>query len=294
MEVEFTSLSEDTSLKDFLLKDLNYSKNQIKKYFTSKKLKTKIKYKETIKLPINLLNNNIIGISSVNFEIEELFQDENFIILNKREGIHGHPIRYTENNTLLNFLRFKYSNLKLGIQEKNQERGLLYRLDYGTSGVIIYIKDKDKLAFYRSNFKELVLLKKYFALVEGNIAIDEWVINNLGTSDIKNKKVIESNYGKRCLSYLKTLRYIESLNSTLIEVTLKTGFRHQIRVQCSLLGHPILGDILYGGKESERIFLHAFEYKILFNLEEMTFNSFENDEFQKKLKVNCLEDFLHN
>lgn len=278
------SIKSYNTLKEFLNKELLFSSNSIKKLLPKKIIQREVRAKDELDIDRNFLNQKLINPTYVGELIEVIDECDNFIILNKPEGIHGHPLKYSENDTVLNYLRACHTRVELGMESEDKERGLLYRLDAPTSGVLIYVKDKKLHHELRENFSSEVKSKKYLAIVCGKLEIDRDVVDSLKGSGEKGSKVICSDDGIRCESKIKTLRYNEGSDTTLVQVDLKTGFRHQIRVQLSNLGFPILGDSLYGGRESKRIYLHAFEY----TLGQMSWRAEKNDLFCSFLQLEDL------
>jgi 23S rRNA pseudouridine1911/1915/1917 synthase len=257
------SLKSYNTLKEFLNKELLFSSSSIKRIITNKKfLQREVREKDELDISLNLLNQNIVNPIHSGDEIEIIQETEDYLVLNKPEFSHGHPLNYEETGTVLNFLRSRFKDLGLGLASDEKERGLLYRLDEQTSGVLIYVKDKNKHQELRRNFNSAMKKKSYLAIVEGHLEINSEVVNFLKGSGEKGSKVIESEEGERCKSHISSLKYYKDKNVTLVKVDLETGFRHQIRVQLANLSHPIVGDTLYGAKEEKRIYLHAFEYCI--------------------------------
>jgi len=254
-------LKSHKTLKEFLNKELLFSSNLIKKTITNKKfLQKSVAKREEITIPMELLNSNQVNPDYDGIEIEVIEETDDFIVLNKPEGVHGHPLDYSENGTVLNFVRSKFVLEDLGLSSIEKERGLLYRLDELTSGVLIYVKNPSLHEKLREDFSEVMKTKSYLAIVDGKLEIDSEVKNYLKGSGEKGSQVIVDDSGVRCISHIKSLKYNDESDTTVVQVALKTGFRHQIRVQLSHLGNPIHGDTLYGGKSSDRMYLHAFEY----------------------------------
>ena len=129
----------------------------------------------------------------------------------------------------------------------------------------------------------MVHSKEYFAVVQGKIADHGRLRHYLGASGPRQRKrrVWDECSNGGCLpvnSQLAELsfqrqKYSEEMNLSLVKIILQTGHRHQIRAQLAHLGHPLLGDELYGGPASSRLFLHAHRYVIEFNGELRDFTS---------------------
>lgn len=153
-------------------------------------------------------------------------------------------------------------------------KGRVHRLDKDTSGIILAAKNEKSLEFLQKQFKERRVEKKYIALVAGAPRADEGKIETLlgrSPKDRRKQKVFlphePSAQGKReAITEYKVVERFE--NYALLEVTPRTGRKHQIRAHLAYLGHPIAGDKLYGFKNQpcpdglKRQFLHAGYLKI--------------------------------
>jgi len=150
----------------------------------------------------------------------------------------------------------------------------VHRLDKDTSGIFLVAKNDESLKFLQKQFKEGKVVKKYVALVVGNIKNQEGVIETLigrSPKDRRKQKVYlpgepNSQEKRKAITEYKVLEKFE--NYSLIEAVPKTGRKHQIRTHFAYLGHPIVGDKLYGfknqpcPKDLKRQFLHASYLKI--------------------------------
>ncbi len=282
IQTSFCSLSKYSTIKELLQKELHLSSNLLKKHLPKNFLSKNVRNHDLIEVPLDLINNDMINSSYIGPLIEVLFEDETFIVVNKPFGIHGHPLEYSERATVLNFLRSKFEINFLSGRSTNSERGLLYRLDQETSGVLIFVKDESLHDELRQDFASLIKEKSYLAIVEGRLEIDREVIHFLEGSSRKGAIIKEDQGGQKCTSSMTTLKILEGF--TLVKVRLESGFRHQIRAQLSLLGHPIAGDTLYGAKEADRLYLHALQYGLECRGEYRSFSA-------EKEKLFC--DFLN-
>jgi len=174
----------------------------------------------------------------------------------------------------------------------------IHRLDKNTSGILLIAKSDKSLIFFQNQFKTKEVEKKYLALVFGNLKTNEGKIETLigrSRKDRRKQKVYLFNEpeakGKReAITEYKVITRFD--NSTLVEITPRTGRKHQIRCHFAYLNHPIMGDKLYGFKnqphikELKRQFLHAYYLKIKMpNGETKEFKS----ELQTDLKI-CLQN----
>ena len=278
--LELSLIKPYNSLLDALKDISQLSKSQIKKFYKRpSQLNAKIRAKTTIKVPINLLNflkvNPIYSGPKVNI----LFEDEEFLVLEKPAKVHTHPLSYEDENNLVSFV--VESNPALDrVNNQHYDRGFIYRLDYETSGVIYYAKNNDVYNEIRSNFSTIVIQKNYIAIVCGIInkeqkfkhyhyqksGADRVVISNESNGDEVSLDIVPIDFNaQRCQS--------------LIAVKLSEGKRHQIRAQLSYEGYPICGDELYSGDKSERVYLHCFQYIFKFKNKQYSLESHVNWEF---------------
>jgi 23S rRNA-/tRNA-specific pseudouridylate synthase len=158
----------------------------------------------------------------------------------------------------------------LCVNTHNYDRGLLFRLDYETSGVMVLAKNERFLKSMRENFDTAMKRKFYWAIVEGEFDKEgRWTHYFKPTGHKGTKqKVSEFETADTHVGTLSVLKISSNQGKSLLLVNLKTGLRHQIRAQLSYLGFPILGDELYGGKQAERLFLHALRYEFTDTVED--------------------------
>lgn len=261
--VEFSWLRNYPSLKEGLKKTFGSSGQLIKRYFSSKEQQRPIKAGEVLKLPLNFVNHLKINPSYEGPEIKILAETEDYLVLHKPPQVHCHPLSYEDKDTLLNFLVVQNKWDALLINESHYDRGLLYRLDYETSGVIVLIKNEKYLQFMRKNFETTMKRKFYWAVVEGEFDKEgRWIhfFKPTGLKGVK-QRVSDMEVEGSFEGTLSALKITSHQGVSLVLVNLKTGLRHQIRAQLSHLGFPILGDELYGGKKADRLYLHALRYE---------------------------------
>jgi 23S rRNA pseudouridine1911/1915/1917 synthase len=271
-ETTLCSLVERGGLKDYLRNDLHFSLGQIKKHGPSPHdLHRPVKEKQEIELSLDLRNGKEINPRYEGPEISILFEDENLLAISKPPFIHNYPLKYSERDNCLSYLRSQYPKFAEinQVNSSDMERGLLYRLDFGTSGVLIFLKNEDLYHELRKTFALAVKRKVYLAIVCGNIEEKGRLSHHLRATGTKGHKMAlchegdvsqEKSFFADCF-YTK-LDYSTEKDLSLIQVEIKTGVRHQIRAQFALNGNPLFGDELYGGKEGERLFLHAYHYEI--------------------------------
>lgn len=268
--VEFSWLQDEPSLKEALKKTLGSSGQLIKRHFSSKEQDRPIKGKLSYRLPINYVNHMKINPLYVGPKVDIISEDDSFIVLHKPPGVHCHPLSYDDKDTMLNFLVSvgKWESLLINLD--NYDRGLLYRLDFETSGVLVLAKTEKALRFVRDNFNTTMKRKFYWAIVEGEFDQDGLWTHHFRPTGLKGvkQKVLEWPGEDTQEASLAVMKICSHEGKSLVLVNLKTGIRHQIRAQLSYLGFPILGDELYGGRKAERLFLHALRYEFFETVED--------------------------
>ncbi len=263
VSIEFTWLQDEPSLKEALKVTLGSSGQLIKRYFSSKEQDRAVNAREVYRLPLSFVNHMQINPEYQGPTIEIIAETDDYLVLHKPPAVHCHPLSYEDKDTLLNFLVVQNKWEPLLVNTANYDRGLLYRLDYETSGVIVLIKNDKYLKFMRENFDTTMKRKFYLAIVEGDFEKEgRWThyFKPTGLKGVK-QKVSEFESEESQEGTFSVLKISTNQEKSLLLINLKTGLRHQIRAQLSFLGFPILGDELYGGKKAERLFLHALRYE---------------------------------
>ncbi len=280
------SLYDYKQLKDFCIDNFDLSNNKLKKFFNTKQLNQKINRKDEMNLSLNIVNDLMVNPIYIGPEIEILYEDNIIVVFNKPFNIHSHPLSYLENNNILSFLRSK--NYELNINERSYDRGLINRLDYGTSGVMVYLRSEKIWKNLRMNFNEKIKEKLYLAIVKGKITVGQELENYLSSKEKRGKKMVVSDDGQFAKLKFEVVDYNNKNDLSLLKIKIFTGVRHQIRSQLSNIGHPILGDDLYGGDHGARMFLHAYKYVLEVEGKLLEFKSLDAKLFDNFFNLNGL------
>jgi 23S rRNA pseudouridine1911/1915/1917 synthase len=181
-------------------------------------------------------------------EIDILYEDDHLIVVNKQPGIVVHPAPGHYTGTLVNGLLYHCPALE-GIGGKLRP-GIVHRLDKDTSGALVAAKNDAAHRHLALQFKSRFIKKEYLALVHGELKPDSGVITlPVGRHPVDRKKMsIRSRKSRSAKTSWRVRKHFEGV--TLIELELKTGRTHQIRVHCAALNHPIVGDSVYGGRKA--------------------------------------------
>ena len=185
--------------------------------------------------------------SNEEIEIEILYEDDYILVVNKPNGISSQPSRKHQTDNLISCIKSYF--IKNNIQSNIH---LVNRLDFSTSGLMIIAKD----GVTHFEFSKINILKKYVCEIEGHINPDNGVINlPIDRYEAPSIKRYVSENGKPSITYYNVIK--KKNNTDIVDVTLGTGRTHQIRVHFSHLGHPLIGDELYG-KKDEFLKLHCY------------------------------------
>ncbi|MET3559229.1 23S rRNA pseudouridine1911/1915/1917 synthase [Streptococcus rupicaprae] len=189
--------------------------------------------------------------------LEIVYQDQDIAVINKPQGMVVHPSAGHTSGTLVNALLYHIKDLS-GINGVLRP-GIVHRIDKDTSGLLMIAKNDAAHLALAQELKEQKSLRKYIALVHGNLPKDRGIIEApIGRSEKDRKKQAVTAKGKPALTRFQVLERFGAY--TLVELTLETGRTHQIRVHMAYIGHPVAGDPAYGPKKTlagKGQFLHA-------------------------------------
>ncbi|QSZ28024.1 RluA family pseudouridine synthase [Aceticella autotrophica] len=239
----------------FLASEMDYTRSYIKKLIleglvlvNDDTVKPNYKLKENDKITVNIPEAEKIDIEPENIPLDILYEDEDIIVINKPQGMVVHPAPGNYSGTLVNALLYHCKNLS-GINGVLRP-GIVHRLDKDTSGVMVVAKNDKAHLSLASQIKDRKILKKYVAVVEGVIKEDEgYVEAPIGRHHADRKKMAVVEDGRYALTLYKVLERFK--NNTYVEAVIKTGRTHQIRVHMAYIGHPIVGDTVYGYKKQK-------------------------------------------
>ena len=178
-----------------------------------------------------------------NIPLSIIYEDDDILIINKEKGMVVHPGAGNPDGTLVNAIMAKCKDSLSGIGGKIRP-GVVHRIDKDTSGLVIIAKNDKTHIDISEQIKNREVEKTYLALVRGNIKENEAVINMpIGRSTKDRKKMAVDKKGKEAITEFKVLKRFDGF--TYIEVKIKTGRTHQIRVHMAEIGYSIVGDEVY-------------------------------------------------
>lgn len=240
----------------FLSENLeNMSRSHIQKlifqrdiFVNDKEVKSNYKLKAGDNIKVVIHEPVKLDLIAEDIDIEILYEDEDLAVVNKPQGMVVHPAAGNYTGTLVNALLGKCSLSSInGVIRP----GIVHRIDKDTSGILVIAKNDNSHKLLAEQIKNHSVKRVYIALVEGILKNDQGTINMpIGRHPVERKKmaVVKRN-GRDAVTHYRVLeRYREN---TLIEARLETGRTHQIRVHMAYIGHPLVGDPVYGYKKQK-------------------------------------------
>lgn len=277
--LNFSVSSEDTGkrLDAFLAENIeDWSRARLQRLITEgdvsvneKDAKSSYKLRGGEEIEVELTAPIVESVEAENIPLEVVYEDEYLIIINKQAGLIVHAGTGVRNGTLVNALMYHFQNLsQLGGRSR---AGIVHRLDKNTSGLIVVAKDEATHENLSQQFHDRQVYKNYVALVHGSIRRESGKIEEkIGRDKWNRMKMSINNKGRHALTLWNVRRRFEKF--TLLDVEIKTGRTHQIRVHLAFLNHPVVGDETYNeGRDNtisdvkikhaiqnlDRFFLHA-------------------------------------
>ena len=236
----------------------------------------------------NMKQKQIRPNAKIKFEI--IYEDENFIVINKPAGLQVHPSEKNEIDTLVHGLIYKFPEIESVGDEPENRPGIVHRLDKDTSGIMLVARNQKTFLKLKEKFKNHEIQKTYWALTHGKLENKKGIID---------KPLARArNYKKQTIANTKTQTTIRSAITeyevlkemeeySLVELKPKTGRTHQIRIHLSSLGHPIVGDEKYclknikSNSDVGRHLLHAKKINFSLNGKDFEFEASLPDDFSK-------------
>ena len=217
-------------------------KNQIKINGEIKKPSYIVKPDDEVEITLSDEMSVVIEAENIPLDIE--YEDDDVLVINKPKNMLTHPTQKETKGTLVNALLFKYGYRGLSDINGVLRPGIIHRLDRNTSGLLMVAKNNKAHEFLAEQIKSKSAIRKYHAIVNGNFESETGIIDlPIGRSPSKPEKMSVVENGKPSVTEYKVLEQFKGFSY--IELTLKTGRTHQIRVHMSHIGHPVVNDSLY-------------------------------------------------
>lgn len=188
-----------------------------------------------------------VSIEAENIPLDILYEDQDLLVVNKPKGMVVHPAPGHFSGTLVNAVMFHCKDSLSGINGELRP-GIVHRIDRDTTGSLIICKNDISHVCIAQQIKEHSVNRLYRGIVIGKLKEESGTIEgSIGRHPIERKKMcINEKNGKAAVTHFRVLKRFR--NYTYVEFKLETGRTHQIRVHMSSIGHPLLGDVVYGQK----------------------------------------------
>ena len=294
MENKIIIADKSERLDVFLSEKLDKTRSAVKKLVDDGEITVngnKVKAGRTLKIgeeiSVNIPDPVKLDLEAENIPLDIIYQDNDIAIINKPQGMTVHAGNGTHGSTLVNALLYHLDSLS-GINGVIRP-GIVHRIDKDTSGLLVVAKNDAAHLSLSEQIKNKTCHRIYLALLEGTVKQNDGVIDTfIGRSDKNRTMMAVKDSGRRAVTHFKVLKRYKEF--TFAEFRLETGRTHQIRVHCKYIGHPIVGDPVYGyEKQKFKLngqLLHAWKLELTHPStgERMSFEAPLPDYFQAVLQ----------
>ena len=214
-------------------------------HVNNRQIKSNYKVQSGDHVVIEIPDPEVLDILPEDIPLDILYEDEDVLVVNKPKGMVVHPSAGHISGTLVNAVLYHCEGKLSGINGVMRP-GIVHRIDKDTTGALLVCKNDSAHKDLAEQLKEHSIRRRYRAVVAGNIKEDEGTVEGpIGRHPTDRKKMaINHKNGKEAITHYRVLERFG--NYTYIECRLETGRTHQIRVHMTSIGHPLLGDEVYG------------------------------------------------
>lgn len=247
------SVQHEMKLLDFLSTYTDYSKKKIKSLLKFHAITLEngkvLHYNDIVKKGERIVISTEKKETKIG-SIEIIYEDENYLVVNKPCGMLTISTDKEKNRTLYHLVR-EYVHQK----EKKEKIFIVHRLDRETSGIVLFAKTEKLKQKLQEDWESVALVREYTAVVSGILEQKEAQLVHYLKENKQHKVYVSSiGNGKKAIT---SYQVVAEEKNSLLKLSLSTGRKNQIRVQLSYLNHPIIGDLKYGGCKAKRLYLHA-------------------------------------
>ncbi len=258
-KIELVGGKDNVRLDQWLTSNLTqFSRSYIKKLIDKGMVKVngiygkanyKIKENDRIQIFLPQIENNTIKAEKLKLDI--LYEDNSVLVINKGKDMVVHPAAGNWTGTLVNAVMYHCRDNLSDINGITRP-GIVHRIDKDTTGVLVIAKNNRSHRFLSDSFKEHKIKRVYNAIVDGVVGANSGKIDApIGRHPVNRKKMaVTPGKGRHAITHFNVKKRFTG--TTFLELRLETGRTHQIRVHMSYIGHPVLGDYVYGKKHSNK------------------------------------------
>ena len=213
------------------------------------KVKSSFKVKTGSRISVDLPEPKELEVLPEDIPLDILYEDDDVLVVNKPKGMVVHPAAGHENGTLVNAVLYHCKGNLSGINGVLRP-GIVHRIDRDTTGVLVICKNDVAHRKIAAQMEVHSITRKYRAIVQGHLREDDGTVDApIGRHPVERKKMaVVKSGGKRAVTHYHVLARLR--DATYVECQLETGRTHQIRVHMASIGHPLLGDEVYGSKKN--------------------------------------------
>lgn len=252
--IALTCEQDDMRIDQYLSAELqDLSRNYVQKLILNGRVKLNdevcLSKKAFVKMDdfieVTIPDAEVLKIVAEDIPLEIVYEDDDVMVINKPQGMVVHPAPGNYSGTLVNALMFMADRLSSinGVIRP----GIVHRIDKDTSGLLMVAKNDKAHEWLAHQLKEKTTIREYYAIVNGTLSKDHGTVDApLGRHPQDRKKMAIVQDGRNAVTHYEVLERFKF--HTLVKLNLETGRTHQIRVHMASMGHPIVGDPVYGLK----------------------------------------------